>query len=91
MTEYAWSMRRAAMKQYGFGTDAMKGIKVCSACGKVVPVKKHRCSECGAKLPIISLFQVYQSRHHSCPKCGLVVSDSARFCPDCGSAIQQKR
>ena len=91
MTEHAWRLRRDNMKQYGFGTEVMKGVKVCSACGKVVPVKKHRCPECGTRLPIISLFQVYQSRHRSCKQCGLVVADSAQFCPDCGSAIPQEQ
>jgi len=91
MTEHAWNMRRANMRQNGFGTEVMKGIKVCSACGTVMPVKKHRCPECGTRMPIISLFQVYRSRHRCCAKCGLVVADSAQYCPDCGSAIPKSQ
>lgn len=91
MTEHTLVMRRANMKQHGFGTEVMKSIKICSTCGAVSPVKKSRCPECGTKLPKLSLFQVYRSRHRTCAKCGLVVPEHAVYCSDCGARLPEKQ
>ena len=53
MTEHAWNMRRANMRQNGFGTEVMKGIKVCSACGTVMPVTRRTTSASRQVAPVL--------------------------------------
>ena len=40
-------IRMESMKQYGFGPETMKQLKVCANCGAIVPAEKQICGECG--------------------------------------------
>lgn len=81
-------VRLESMRQYGFGTEAMKELKVCGSCGAMCPAEKTHCSECHAKLPKDTLYQAYKRRHTSCPGCETIVPDTVHFCPQCGSRVQ---
>lgn len=83
--------RREGMRQYGFGPDVMKEIKVCVRCGAVSPASYYTCDECKAVLPHNTLFQVYKSRHPSCGSCETVVPDGSRYCPACGKKISSQK
>jgi len=83
--------RREGMRQYGFGPEIMKRIKVCPRCGAVSPASYHACNECKAVLPRNTLFQIYKSRHPSCGSCETVVPDGSRYCPACGKMISGQK
>ena len=76
------------METLGFGTNAMKQIKVCGSCGVVSSAAETDCVSCGAALPEETLYQQYQKRHKSCGSCGLVVSGTLRYCPQCGASLK---
>ncbi len=50
MTEKLEAIRLENMKQYGFGVEAMKQIKVCHKCGNTSPAHQQFCTECGHRL-----------------------------------------
>ena len=74
-------IRMESMKQYGFGPETMKQLKVCANCGATVPAEKQICGECGSRLPRKTLYQVYLNLHRRCPVCETVLSDNAIFLP----------
>ncbi|MBQ3077152.1 MAG: hypothetical protein IJC43_04785 [Clostridia bacterium] len=80
--------RLAAMRQFGFGPEVMKGIKVCRVCGCTCSAGARSCRECGAVLPRETLFDLYKARHLYCPACDTVVARSAIFCPQCGKRLR---
>ena len=84
------SGRREAMKRYGFGTDEMKKIKICSVCGAAQPLDAKNCSFCQTALNRETLFDQYKSRHLVCAHCDAVVADRTKYCPACGKRIKQK-
>lgn len=84
-------IRMESMKQYGFGPETMKQLKVCANCGAIVPAEKQICGECGSRLPRKTLYQVYLNLHRRCPVCETVLSDNAIFCPQCGTMLTAKR
>lgn len=75
-------------KQYGFGTEIMKSLKVCSHCGSLVRSERYVCPKCCVRLPRKTLFQLYQSRHRLCPVCDTVFSSRMYYCPHCGMQIR---
>lgn len=77
-------MRSHTMKQYGFGYEVMKEIRVCEECGKPTSAKTLLCQNCGAILPRKTMFDLYRMRHCSCKKCGTILSDTMKYCPRCG-------
>ena len=82
--------KRAAMKKYGFGTDEMKKIKVCPTCGAAQSLKNTVCTQCQTPLSSETLFDAYKTRHAVCRRCGEVVANGAKFCPQCGKNIPTK-
>ncbi|MBQ3551567.1 MAG: zinc ribbon domain-containing protein [Clostridia bacterium] len=80
-------IRLESMKQYGFGLQAMKTIKVCGACKAAISADQRICSECGHKLPNKTLYQIYKARHRVCPICETIVPDSCEYCPQCGKKL----
>jgi len=84
-------IRLESMKQYGFGPEAMKLLKVCANCGATVSAEQQTCGECGSGLPQETLYQFYLNLHHCCPVCETVLSDNAIFCPNCGTMLTTKR
>jgi len=78
------------MRQYGFGPEMMKRLKVCRYCGAICGTEKKFCGQCNASLPDETLFHLYKSRHTVCPACETVVPDTAYFCPQCGDKIHRK-
>lgn len=81
------SLRRSAMKQYGFGTDEMKKTKVCTFCGAKLSANVKKCTECGEAVPKQTLFDVYKEHHVCCKHCDTVLSENARYCPQCGCKV----
>ena len=81
-------VRQEGMRHFGFGIDAMKGIKICSECGEMMCSKFDTCT-CGAPLPKENLYEIYLKRHLHCTECGTVVSRETQFCPECGTKLQE--
>ena len=75
--------------EFGFGPRAMKEIKVCSHCGKVEAAERYTCSECGKRLPTLTIFQIYQKKHKTCTLCDTVLASYMRYCPHCGMKIEE--
>lgn len=84
-------IRLESMKQYGFGPEAMKLLKVCANCGATVSAEQQTCGECGSGLPQETLYQFYLNLHRRCPVCETALSDNAIFCPNCGTMLTAKR
>lgn len=84
------AIRRESMQQYGFGTEAMKDLKVCEKCGAVAAARDRVCSECHARLPQDTMFLRHKRRHAFCPRCDTIVSDAARYCPQCGRRLRRE-
>lgn len=81
--------RDANLKQYGFGPEVMKQIKVCPQCGVRAMVSQHFCRECGMELPAGTLYDAYKRSHRVCPVCDTVVAQAAEYCPSCGAHLEQ--
>ena len=54
----------------------MERIRVCLACGELVPFEERTCPSCGHDEPIEGLAP--------CPGCGQAVPEELIFCPGCG-------
>lgn len=80
-------IRQESMEQYGFGPQTMKKMKVCISCGYVSATSEKFCRECGAELPIKTLFQCYKEKHKYCKNCQTIVADNTEYCPQCGHKI----
>ena len=87
MTKAQEKTRSESMRQYGFGPDEMKKIKVCKECGAKVDSELMFCSECSAPLPSETLYMIYVHSHFVCTKCKTVVSSEYKYCPQCGKQI----
>ncbi len=88
MTEKLEAIRLENMKQYSFGVEAMKEIKVCTICGNTSPAHQQFCTECGHRLAEKTLYDIYKERHKTCPNCDTVVADECDYCPQCGEKIE---
>ena len=89
MIENHKRIRLEGMKHFGFGPDEMRKVKVCEYCGSMMESKILVC-KCGRKLPQDTLYEVYKRKHNYCKKCETVVSDSTRYCPQCGEMIEKE-
>lgn len=82
------NIRLKNMKQQGFGTEAMKKVKVCMVCGTASDTCNLFCMYCGNRLPEKNLYEIYKERHKTCAYCQLVVNKDMDFCPQCGKKIK---
>ena len=82
-------IRLEGMKTYGFGSEAMKKVKVCRLCKCICDAGEYYCRECGVVLPRETLFDLYKSHHLYCPVCETVVADTVLFCPKCGKRLRK--
>ncbi|MBE5760860.1 MAG: hypothetical protein E7334_02545 [Clostridiales bacterium] len=80
-------LRKTDMEELGFGTEAMKKIKVCKTCGCKCDAKAVKCDICSSPLPEKSLFDEYYESNHHCDDCRIVLNRFARFCPQCGKKL----
>ena len=91
MTDYdlrtKQALRRVVLLEYGFGPETLRGRKVCPVCGRANSAGRTDCADCGARLPEMTLYDLYRSRHRCCPGCGVAVTDVARYCPECGARL----
>lgn len=53
--------------------------------------KRLYCTDCGARLPEMTLYDLYRSRHRCCPGCGVAVTEVAVYCPECGARLPERR
>ena len=74
--------------EYGFGVKVMKRTKVCGKCGSTEDARSYICSKCGKRLPVQTLFQIYQQRHRKCEVCDTVLASYMKYCPHCGKLIK---
>lgn len=88
MIEKLEVIRLENMRELGFGTDSMKQLKICTACGKMSPHTEAFCRECGRRLPEKTLYDIYKERHTVCLSCETVVSQDSEYCPQCGKKIE---
>lgn len=73
--------------RFGFGPEAMKGMKICGRCGAQSAASARYCANCGEALPVSTLYELYSMGHRHCIGCGAIVPDDARFCPECGASL----
>ena len=76
--------RRHNREYYGFGTEAMKKIRICTRCKTPSSTATRFCAACGYRLPHKTLYQLYRERHTVCPDCDTVLTEEMAFCPHCG-------
>ena len=81
------ALRRVVLLEYGFGPETLLGRKVCPACGRANGASQKECIDCGAALPGKNLYDSYRARHRCCSSCGVVVTDVAVYCPECGTRL----
>ena len=82
------ALRQVTLLEYGFGPDTLRRRKICPNCGRANSADRTDCADCGARLPEMTLYDLYPSRHRCCPKCGKYVSSAmfnvnAGLCLDC--------
>ncbi len=82
------AIRQVFLMERGFGPDAMRLTKVCPNCGRGNPSVNDTCADCGETLGSETLLDLYRSRHTCCPECGITVTSSAVYCPNCGVHIR---
>ncbi len=80
--------RRESMRHYGFGTENMKKLKVCSFCGEIAESTGHNCKACGRLLPGETVFTQYRKRHSTCKRCDRILSEHMIYCPNCGTKLK---
>lgn len=77
-------LKEKTREYFGFGTKRMKALKVCGICGTAVSADKRFCTNCKAKLPHKTVYDIYKSNHRVCEKCSAVLPENAAYCPQCG-------
>ena len=76
--------REKTREYFGFGTKRMMELKVCVVCGTAVSAGKRFCTNCNAKLPHKTIYDIYKSNHRTYANCKIVLSENAEYCPQCG-------
>lgn len=76
--------REKTREYFGFGTKRMRELKVCAICGTAVNAHKMFCTNCRARLPHKTLYDIYKSNHRACTNCATVLPETALYCPQCG-------
>lgn len=76
------------LMQFGFGTEMMRQIKICPACGVRADAAQQFCRECGEKLLPETLYDTYKKSCRVCRHCDTVVSRATAFCPRCGAKLK---
>ncbi len=77
--------RQQHLAHYGFGTDAMKKIRICTRCKTPCAADTYFCTECGFRLPEDTLYDLYSRRHRLCADCDTALTAEMAFCPHCGT------
>lgn len=83
-------IRKDSLENFGFGIDAMKRLAVCPNCHSLENSENATCSVCKIKLTKSTLYDLYQSKHKTCPACKTVVTNGMQFCPHCGEVLHPK-
>ncbi|MBQ8301303.1 MAG: zinc ribbon domain-containing protein [Clostridia bacterium] len=81
-------IRKDSLYHFGFGTDEMMNLTVCTNCNSLEESNKIFCSKCGTRLSGANLYDLYKSYHKICSKCGMVISPSMHYCPHCGIRVK---
>ena len=82
-------LRKKTLLQFGFGTDVMKTVTICTNCHSMESIGEIFCSKCNEKLSGVSLFDYYKSQHKSCSNCKTILSEYMDYCPGCGEKINR--
>ena len=71
MTDYDLRTRKALYRvtllEYGCGPETLRRRKLCPNCGRANSADRTDCADCGARLPEMTLYDFYRSRHRCCP------------------------
>ena len=81
------ALRQVTLLEYGCGPETLRRRKICPSCGRANSADRTDCADCGARLPEMTLYDLYRSRHRCCPGCGVAVTNVARYCPECGTRL----
>ena len=76
-----------SMRHYGFGTDAMKNLKLCPSCMRITGASRSSCPACGEALGEDTLYQFYISISRHCRACAAITAKDAAYCPQCGKKL----
>ena len=82
--------KRKRLTEFGFGTDVMRQVTVCTNCNSLENSRNVLCSRCNTRLPGINLYDFYRVQHRECSKCKTILSDSMHYCPKCGIAVKME-
>jgi RNA polymerase subunit RPABC4/transcription elongation factor Spt4 len=76
--ERAWQVIGQAARAAGASTELSERLKrlACDYCGTANPVGEPACVACGAPLGSV--------HPGTCPKCGFVIKQKEKKCPNCG-------
>ena len=81
------ALRRVVLLEYGCGPETLRRRKICPSCGRANSADRTDCTDCGARLPEMTLYDLYRSRHRCCPKCGVAVATA----PSAGRSFPRER
>ena len=91
MTDYdlrtKQALRRVVLLEYGFGPETLQQRNVFLFFCRANRAQDTHGTDCGAALPEKTLYDLYRARHRCCLNCGVVVTDVAVYCPECGTRL----
>ena len=81
LREEVWQTIDAIARSLGSGFELSDRLKrvVCAYCQVPNPVGESNCIACGAPLGIV--------QPATCKNCGFILSQSEKFCPNCGKPV----
>lgn len=81
--------KRKRLTEFGFGTDVMRAVTVCTNCNSLESSRNVFCSKCNTLLPGVNLYDFYRAQHMICSECGTVLSKNMHYCPHCGVRVKE--
>ena len=81
------SVKFGQLEEFGFGPNIMRKTKICISCGRATSAENTMCLLCGKRLTGNTLFDYYKRMHVCCPVCDTILTSDARYCPHCGTKL----
>jgi RNA polymerase subunit RPABC4/transcription elongation factor Spt4 len=81
LSDEIWKVIDGSARTLNAGAQLSERLRrmVCSYCNSANPVGESNCLACGAPLG--------DDQPSTCGKCGFVVTQAEKFCPNCGSRL----